>query len=129
MLTFAIDTENTIHAVEGRRPKDAIVFGTKKELRKATAGWPIARLVEVWNKLPGAAPVKRFTDRPTACGRIWKALAPQEATVGAPRAHVTPEAAKTRKKAGKRQKRLTAHRARRRPPRRVRAARRPRSSN
>ena len=108
MLTFAIDTENTIQAVEGRRPKDATAFGTEKELRKATAGWPIARLVEIWNKLPGAAPVKKFTDRKTACGRIWKALAPQEATVGAPGAHVAPEAAKTRKKAGKRQKRATA---------------------
>ena len=107
-LPFAIDTENTIQAVEGRRPKGATVFGTEKELRKATASWPIARLVEIWNKLPGAAPVKKFTDRKTACARIWKALAPQEATVGAPGAHVAPEAAKMRKKAGKGQKRVTA---------------------
>jgi hypothetical protein len=47
MPTFAIDTENTIQAVEGRRPKDATVFGTEKDLRKATASWPIARLVGV----------------------------------------------------------------------------------
>ena len=114
MLTFAIDTENAIQAVEGRRTKDATVFDTEKELRKATAGWPIARLVKIWNKLPGAAPVKKFMDRKTACGRIWKAVAPQEATAGAPGAHVAPEAAKT----GRRRRRN------RNAPRRAQAGRR-----
>ena len=50
MLAFAIDTENAIQAVEGRQPKDAIIFRTEKELWKATTE-PIARLVEIWNRL------------------------------------------------------------------------------
>jgi len=54
--------------------------------------------VEIWNKLPGATPVKKFTDRKTAYGRIWKALAPQDATVGAPDAHIAARAAKMRQK-------------------------------
>ena len=36
---------------------------TQKELAKATEQWPASKLVEVWNQLPGVAPVRRFTDR------------------------------------------------------------------
>jgi hypothetical protein len=32
------------------------------------------RLVAIWNKLPGVQPVRKFTDRNTALGRIWTAL-------------------------------------------------------
>ena len=53
-----IDSENRIDAVEGRRPKGLTRFRTEQELRKATTEWPITRLVEVWNQLPGATPVK-----------------------------------------------------------------------
>src|SRR5438045_9442067 len=105
MPTFVIDNENRIDAVEGRRPKGAASFHTEQELRKATADWPITRLVEVWNKLPGAAPVKKFKDRQTACGRIWKAIGPPEASVGAQGADVAPEGTRTRKKATRGEKR------------------------
>jgi len=30
--------------------------------------------VDLWNSLPGATPVKKFTDRKTAIARIWKAI-------------------------------------------------------
>lgn len=33
-----------------------------------------ARLVEIWNSLPGATPVKRFKDRAKAVTRIWNAI-------------------------------------------------------
>lgn len=34
------------------------------------AQWPADRLLAVWNSLPGVTPVKKFTDRKTAVGRI-----------------------------------------------------------
>jgi hypothetical protein len=33
-----------------------------------------ARLVEIWNNLPGVTPAKKFADRKTGVGRTWKAL-------------------------------------------------------
>jgi hypothetical protein len=41
------------------------------------------RLVEIWNKLPGVTPVRKFRDRSTALRRIWtaiQALAPEAKT-------------------------------------------------
>jgi hypothetical protein len=34
----------------------------------------MARLVEVWNLLPGAKPLSKFTDRKTAVRRLWEVL-------------------------------------------------------
>src|SRR5690242_5664904 len=50
------------------------LFRNPDELKGATAAWPSARLVAVWNSIPGVAPVKKFTDRATAVKRIWDAL-------------------------------------------------------
>jgi hypothetical protein len=36
--------------------------------------FPITRLITLWNSLPGATPVKRFTDRKLAVQRLWQAL-------------------------------------------------------
>ena len=36
--------------------------------------FPTARLVALWNALPGAEPVKRFKDRSSATKRVWAAL-------------------------------------------------------
>jgi hypothetical protein len=46
---------------------------SEKELARATAEWSLSRFVAVWNRLPGVAPVKKFTDRRTAVARMWKA--------------------------------------------------------
>jgi len=102
MNHFAIDADNNVRAVDsgGASPEEA-AFQSEAELRQITAEWPVSRLVEVWSKLPGVKPVQKFTDRKTACARIWKALTPQEATVGVPGANVAPEAARKGKKAGK----------------------------
>jgi hypothetical protein len=37
-------------------------------------GWPASRLVEIWNRLPDAKPVSRFTSRKAAVQRIWSAI-------------------------------------------------------
>ena len=52
-------------------------FASEQELQELAGEWPMKRLVEIWNRLPGLAPVTRFTDRKTALGRIWRALQPQ----------------------------------------------------
>ena len=49
-------------------------FATEAALGKLAAEWPTARLVEIWNSLPGVPPVSKFKDRNTAVARIWKAL-------------------------------------------------------
>jgi hypothetical protein len=78
MHTFVIDAENRVIAYAGTRrvlvPTGACRFANEKELSKVADGWPGTRLVEIWNKLPNANPVRKFTDRKTALRRIWKAL-------------------------------------------------------
>ena len=39
-----------------------------------TAGWPMHRLADIWNSLPGVRPVTRFENRDVAVQRIWRAL-------------------------------------------------------
>jgi hypothetical protein len=52
-------------------------FASEQELQELASQWPMKRLVEIWNRLPGVEPVTRFTDRKTAMARIWRALQPQ----------------------------------------------------
>jgi hypothetical protein len=80
MNTFTIDTDNNITAYAGIPTNaDAESFSTEKELEKLTADWPMSRIVEIWNSFAGVAPfadlkpVKKFTDRASAVGRLWKA--------------------------------------------------------
>ena len=49
-------------------------FRNEGGLAKLAADWPAARLVDIWNSLPGETPVKKFKDRATAVSRIWKAI-------------------------------------------------------
>ena len=81
-MIFTIDTENNINACESDpAEQDGLnLFATEKEFTKATAEWPIPRLVQTWNSFAGTPPfgelkpVKKFTDRKTAIGRIWTAI-------------------------------------------------------
>ena len=52
-------------------------FASEQELQELASAWPMKRLIEIWNHLPGVEPVTRFTDRKTAIRRIWRALQPQ----------------------------------------------------
>ncbi len=79
MKTFTIEdgTNNiTIHASlkEAEVVPDAERFGNKAALAKLAANWPAARLVEIWNSLPGAPAIQKFKDRQTGVSRIWKAI-------------------------------------------------------
>jgi hypothetical protein len=76
--TFVIDATNNAraHASGGaaRKSRDGIPFATEVALRAISAEWTMLRLVAVWNRLPGAKPVQKFTNRETALRRLWKAL-------------------------------------------------------
>jgi hypothetical protein len=49
-------------------------FATERQLLELTARWPVARLVGMWNRLPGVRRVQKFTDRKTAVHRIWRSI-------------------------------------------------------
>lgn len=78
MYIFVIDAENrvTAHAATKKRylPTGGYSFTDPKELTRLIRGWPGARLVEIWNKLPQTKKVMRFVDRKTAIQRIWGAV-------------------------------------------------------
>src|SRR3972149_12005350 len=80
MRTFTIDSENNItvfaNAKEAKTSNQtgAVIFTSGKELGELAAHWPTHRLVDIWNSVPGATPVKKFTNRKTAIARIWKAI-------------------------------------------------------
>jgi len=124
-MTFTIDCDNNITAfasLEEAQAADiagAEYFGSQKELAQLAASWPVAgargrgssKLIELWNSLPGVAPVKKFTDRKTALARIWKAAQaltlPAAPKVAAPAPQGAPDAPKakgSRKKAASAQK-------------------------
>jgi hypothetical protein len=73
MKSFSIDRENHMAALAGSKGTEN-AFRSEAELYKLTAGWPVSRLVENWNGIPGFTAVKKFTDRKTAVARIWKAI-------------------------------------------------------
>ena len=49
-------------------------FSSEEELANLAQSWPTARLVAIFNNLPGVTPVKKFTDRKTAINRIWNVV-------------------------------------------------------
>jgi len=101
MATFNIDAENNITALSSQQADfQGEIFASQQELGELAAKWPANRLIEVWNGIPGLAPVKKFTDRKSAVSRIWKAV--QSLDGGATEAATTaPERANKPKAAGK----------------------------
>ena len=79
MNTFTIenDTNNiTAHASadDAAAVTNALSFHSQTGLAELAADWSAARLVAIWNGLPGVTPVKKFTNRDTAVKRIWAAV-------------------------------------------------------
>jgi hypothetical protein len=70
--TNNITAHNTIH--EPDAVPNAERFRNETGLAKLAANWPAARVIDIWNSLPGVTPVKKFKDRATAVNRIWKAI-------------------------------------------------------
>ena len=100
MRLFSIDADNTIttFAAAEQIPEGQEHFATEKELAAVASNWPADRLVQVWNSFAGVAgfgaelkPVKKFTDRKSAVGRIWKAIQQLDGA-GEAEATTTPDA-------------------------------------
>jgi hypothetical protein len=98
-MLFTIDSENNITAIESNAaiPDNAQQFSSEKELSKLAADWPAERLVDIWNSLSGVKPVKKFTNRNAASGRIWKAIQ----SLGADVREHAPAQPRTKAKGGK----------------------------
>jgi hypothetical protein len=71
-----LDNRSEASSLSSKLPKfdGSTTFATEREFRDVVADWPGHRFVEVWNRLPRAKKVSKFTDRSTAIRRIWKAL-------------------------------------------------------
>jgi hypothetical protein len=66
-MLFHVTSEDDILAIDEQGPGEleggGSTFASEQELQKLTTEWPMKRLVEIWNRLPGVQPVTRFTDR------------------------------------------------------------------
>jgi Protein of unknown function (DUF3489) len=82
MKTFTIDANNNVavHAVDVWIADDTVKFKMEQELAALAATWPGSRLVEIWNKLPGAKTLTKFTNRKMAVTRIWNTIQAIEPT-------------------------------------------------
>jgi len=106
-MKFTIDVDNNITVLPSsekieERQEGTETFSSPQELAALAAQWPGARLVEIWNGLPGVEPVERFTSRQVAATRIWKAIQHLQPTAGAQRRQVAPNKATARNKASRR---------------------------
>lgn len=78
MKAFVITPDDNITAYATRAlaraslTEGAVVFASQAELAKYAAHWPTARLLQIWNSIPGLP--RKFTDRKTGLARIWKAI-------------------------------------------------------
>ena len=72
-----IRTSNEQRRIETDGDGDGSSFASEQELQELASQWPMKRLVEIWNRLPGVERVIRFTDRKTAIARIWRAIQPR----------------------------------------------------
>jgi len=112
MKTFTIENETcniTAHptAREAVSVAGAEPFATAAALADLAAHWTAARLVEIWNSLPGAPPVKKFKNRQTAVVRIWnviQGLGEPMAAKAASKPHAAPVKAGADRKAARTKK-------------------------
>ena len=83
--TYGITADNVVHLVEAGYEQVEGAFATADEFAELVADWPLRRLVEVWNKLPGVHPLSRFENRRVAVQRIWRALHREQQPARVPR--------------------------------------------
>jgi hypothetical protein len=103
MTTFTIDNGNQIMAYgsaeEAKGNPEAQQFTSAKQLGKLAEKWAPARLVELWNSLPGQKPVKKITDRKATVERIWAVIQSVAPDIAAQAPAVGPEKPKAGKRA------------------------------
>ena len=100
MTTYTIENEsNNLIGHLSEQDADVVTgaerFSSEEELATLAASWPTARLIAIFNNLPGVTPVKKFTDRKTAIARIWNAVQPVDPPTGTIAEPAAGEAPKT----------------------------------
>ena len=70
-------------------------------MAKLSVDWPLARLVEIWNNIPGNTKVSKFAARKKAVARVWAAIQTLTGNDAAAAAESEPDAANKPKKASK----------------------------
>src|SRR5260370_34056016 len=107
-VTYTINSENNRRAFatakEAKSAPDVERLASAKELTKLAEQWPAARLVDIWNALPGVGPAKRFTSRKTAGVRVWAAIQNLEPKAGAQPPRVAPKSAQAPQQASPQEK-------------------------
>src|SRR3954454_6577293 len=77
-MSFHLTTNGCITEIptdNGQQANTEKTMVTNRDEWEAIAGaWPLKRLVEIWNALPGVTPVEKFTSRQIALERIWRAV-------------------------------------------------------
>jgi hypothetical protein len=82
---YRIEEDNRVRTIDtasesaGESAEGA--FQSASQLAELVADWPLRRLAEVWNKLPGVRPLTRFENRGIAVQRIWRSLNPSQPPV------------------------------------------------
>jgi Protein of unknown function (DUF3489) len=120
MTTFTIDAENNITAYpnatdpSGCNP-DLAQFDSQAALAKLSADWPMSRLVEIWNSIPGNTEVSKLADRKKAVARIWKAIQPLAGGKSEAKPAMAAQGAMSGKKAKAAKKAAPAKKAARKP--------------
>ena len=80
MPTFTINDDNNItvfnSAQDAAQAGDSTAtrFDSQTALGKVSAAWPLSRLVDIWNSIPGQREAHTFPHRGKAVARIWKAI-------------------------------------------------------
>ena len=75
-MAFHLTTEGVIAEVtpDNQDHGNHRVIASRDEWEAVAGEWPLKRLVAIWNSLPGVIPVDKFTSRPIARERIWRAV-------------------------------------------------------
>jgi hypothetical protein len=71
---YTITEDNAVRPIKAEGEPVESAFASVEEFAQFVADWPLRRLVEIWNKLPGVRPLSRFENREVAVQRIWRAL-------------------------------------------------------
>ena len=75
-MAFHLTTEGVIAEItpENQGQEDQRAIKSRDEWEAIAGQWPLKRLLAIWNRLPGVAPVEKFTSRQIALERIWRAV-------------------------------------------------------
>lgn len=80
MAAFQVTSTNAITragVAKKRKAGTPWQFASESELLTLSSNWPLRRLVQIWNTLPGVIPVVRFAGRRIAVARIWREISKQ----------------------------------------------------